>query len=96
MAGSRDESPSRVRQASTSSGSTATGMLRLICSSTSWITLVASAWALREGSPEAGGLPFVYLLKTLIPLAAALLILQGLSQALASLGTLTGVERDDE
>ena len=32
----------------------------------------------------------------LIPLAAALLILQGLSQALASLGTLTGVERDDE
>ena len=73
-------------------------LLLPVCSFLLWVSwdYVASAWALREGSPEAGGLPFVYLLKTLIPLAAALLILQGLSQALASLGTLTGVERDDE
>ena len=71
-------------------------LLLPVCSFLLWVSwdYVASAWALREGSPEAGGLPFVYLLKTLIPLAAALLILQGVSQALASLGTLAGGERD--
>jgi len=56
---------------------------------------VASAWSLREGSGEAGGLPYVYLLKTLIPLSAFLLILQGIGQALASLGTLLTPHGDD-
>jgi TRAP-type mannitol/chloroaromatic compound transport system permease small subunit len=71
-------------------------LLLPVCIFLLWVSwdYVASAWALREGSPEAGGLPFVYLLKTLIPLAALLLILQGVSQALASLGTLAGAERD--
>jgi len=49
---------------------------------------VATSWSLHEGSREAGGLPYVYLLKTLIPLSALLLILQGVSQVLSSLGTL--------
>ncbi len=49
---------------------------------------VATSWSLHEGSREAGGLPYVYLLKTLIPLSAVLLILQGVSQVLSSLGTL--------
>lgn len=40
---------------------------------------VAESWRLLEGSKEAGGLPLVYLLKTLIPLMAVQLILQGLS-----------------
>jgi TRAP-type mannitol/chloroaromatic compound transport system permease small subunit len=73
-------------------------LLLPVCSFLLWVSwdYVAGAWALREGSPEAGGLPFVYLLKTLIPLAAALLILQGVSQALASLSTLVGAERDDQ
>jgi TRAP-type mannitol/chloroaromatic compound transport system permease small subunit len=72
-------------------------LLLPVCSFLLWVSwdYVAGAWALREGSPEAGGLPFVYLLKTLIPLAAALLILQGVSQALASLSTLAGAERDE-
>ncbi len=39
---------------------------------------VQRSWAIAESSFEAGGLPAVYLLKTLIPVAAALLILQGL------------------
>lgn len=56
---------------------------------------VATAWSLREGSGEAGGLPYVYLLKTLIPLSAFLLILQGIGQALASLGTLLTPHGDD-
>jgi TRAP-type mannitol/chloroaromatic compound transport system permease small subunit len=40
------------------------------------------SWRLLEHSPEASGLPFVYLLKTLIPLFALLLGLQGIAQAI--------------
>ena len=40
----------------------------------------ASAWRILEGSSEVGGLPGVFLLKTLIPLMAVLLLLQGLSE----------------
>ena len=65
-------------------------LLLPVCSFLLWISwdYMATAWALREGSRETGGLPYVYLLKTLIPLSAALLILQGISQALTSLATL--------
>lgn len=65
-------------------------LLLPVCSFLLWISwdYVASSWSLHEGSRETGGLPYVYLLKTLIPVAAALLILQGISQALRSLATL--------
>jgi TRAP-type mannitol/chloroaromatic compound transport system permease small subunit len=43
---------------------------------------VAESWRLREGSADAGGLPFVYLLKTVIPLLSLQLILQALASAL--------------
>lgn len=36
------------------------------------------AWQIKEASPEPGGLPFVYLLKGLIPLSMLLLLLQSL------------------
>ena len=39
-----------------------------------------SAWRILEGSSEVGGLPGVFLLKSLIPLMAVLLLLQGLSE----------------
>jgi TRAP-type mannitol/chloroaromatic compound transport system permease small subunit len=69
-------------------------LLLPVCGFLLWVSLdyVASAWSLREASPETGGLPFVYLLKTLIPVAAGLLIVQGLSQALDNLDTLAGRE----
>ena len=41
---------------------------------------VASSWRVLEGSSEVGGIPGVFLLKTLIPLSAALLLLQGLAE----------------
>ena len=41
---------------------------------------VKASWRVLEASPEVGGLPAVFLLKTLIPIMAALLFLQGLSQ----------------
>ena len=49
-----------------------------------WVSLdyVGMAWSLREGSREPGGLPGVYLLKTLMPVAAVLLGLQGVAQAI--------------
>lgn len=51
---------------------------------------VASSWRIHESSRETGGLPAVYLLKTLIPLAAALLLLAGLSRALRAVLVLRG------
>ncbi|MFO7593188.1 MAG: TRAP transporter small permease subunit [Pseudomonadota bacterium] len=61
-----------------------------------WISwdYVATAWELKEGSREAGGLPGVYLLKTAIPLMALLLLLQGISLALRSLLVLLGHEEN--
>jgi TRAP-type mannitol/chloroaromatic compound transport system permease small subunit len=51
---------------------------------------VARAWAILEGSRETSGLPAVFLLKTLIPLFAALLALQGLAQAIRAALALAG------
>jgi len=50
----------------------------------------ARSWALFERSPEASGLPFVFLLKTLIPLFAFLVGLQGIAQAIRAVLTLRG------
>lgn len=41
---------------------------------------VGHSWARLEQSPETGGLPLVFVLKTFIPLMAVLLLLQGLSE----------------
>ena len=46
---------------------------------------VLSSWRLLEGSREAGGLPFVYLLKSAIPLMAILLIVQGIADTLLNI-----------
>ncbi len=54
------------------------------------LSYVSFSWSLWERSPEPGGLPFVYALKTLIPALAALVTLQGLAEALRSLLVLTG------
>jgi TRAP-type mannitol/chloroaromatic compound transport system permease small subunit len=54
---------------------------------------VARSWAILEGSRETSGLPAVFLLKTLIPLFATLLALQGIAQALRATLVLAGVDR---
>jgi TRAP-type mannitol/chloroaromatic compound transport system permease small subunit len=56
---------------------------------------VRVSWAIHEGSREAGGLPGVFVLKTLILLLPALLALQGLSSLLRSLLILSGAELED-
>ncbi|MFT2110550.1 TRAP transporter small permease subunit [Marinomonas sp. 2405UD68-3] len=49
---------------------------------------VGSSWRVLETSQEPGGLPFVYLLKTLIPLMMISLIIQGLADIGKSVGVL--------
>ena len=59
-------------------------LLLPFCAVLFWASLdyVAASWSLREGSREAGGLPGLYLVKSLIPAAAVLLALAGLARAL--------------
>lgn len=49
-----------------------------------WISLdyVAASWSLGESSRDPGGLPAVYLMKSLIPAAAALLAVQAVAELL--------------
>jgi TRAP-type mannitol/chloroaromatic compound transport system permease small subunit len=58
-----------------------------------WFALpyVARSWAILEGSRETSGLPWVYLLKTLIPAFAVLMALQGIAQAIRAAHALKGV-----
>jgi TRAP-type mannitol/chloroaromatic compound transport system permease small subunit len=55
---------------------------------------VQASWRVAERSREAGGLPALYLLKTLIPVMAGLLALQGVSEALKSAAVLRSSGRD--
>jgi TRAP-type mannitol/chloroaromatic compound transport system permease small subunit len=58
------------------------------------IDYVGNAWSILEGSQEAGGLDAVFLLKTLIPVMAVLLLLQGISICLHSILLLKGTPVD--
>jgi len=51
---------------------------------------VSKSWRIFEGSPDSGGIPGVFLLKTLIPLFAGLMILQALVEASRHFLVLTG------
>jgi TRAP-type mannitol/chloroaromatic compound transport system permease small subunit len=55
-----------------------------------WLSLpyVARSWAILERSRETSGIPAVFLLKTLIPLFALLMALQGVSQAIRAVEVL--------
>ena len=54
------------------------------------LNYVAESWLIMESSPEPGGIPAVFLLKTLIPLMALNLLLQGLSETLRAALQLVG------
>lgn len=59
----------------------------------SW-EFVKSSWAVKEISADAGGLPWVYWLKTLIPLMALTLSLQLIADVLRNLLTLMQSDRE--
>lgn len=51
---------------------------------------VSRSWAVMEKSNQPGGLPYIYLLKSLMPLFAVLLILQGFAELLRNILILQG------
>ncbi len=53
---------------------------------------VAASWAVHEASPEAGGLPGVFLLKTVILVMAVQMLSQGLVTVANAIGVLRGGE----
>ena len=57
-----------------------------------WVTwpYVLESWSRLEGSREAGGLPGLFLLKSVIPVFCVLILLQGLSLAMRSILVLRG------
>jgi TRAP-type mannitol/chloroaromatic compound transport system permease small subunit len=66
-------------------------LLLPFCCVLAWFSLpyVGRSWAILERSREASGLPLVFLLKTLIPVFAVLLGLQGIAQAIRAALVLT-------
>ena len=55
---------------------------------------VSESWSIMESSPEPGGIPAVFLLKTLIPAMALLLALQAVSLIIQGLTELSEVPTD--
>jgi TRAP-type mannitol/chloroaromatic compound transport system permease small subunit len=67
-------------------------LLLPFCLAIIWFALpyVGRSWAILERSRESSGLPLVFLLKTLIPVFAVLLALQGAAQIVRSIAALRG------
>ena len=61
-----------------------------------WFSLpyVGRSWAILETSRETSGLPAVFLLKTLIPVFAVMMALQGIAQAIRAAEVLKSVPHD--
>ncbi len=55
---------------------------------------IMGSWAVREFSPDPGGLPFRYVLKSMVPLGFFLLILQGVSEGFKNLLIITGHDKE--
>ena len=54
------------------------------------LNFVYNAWAVMEGSPDPGGIPYRFLLKACIPAGFILVLLQGVSMGIKSLMTIMG------
>jgi TRAP-type mannitol/chloroaromatic compound transport system permease small subunit len=56
-----------------------------------WLSIpyAARSWAILEHSQETSGLPLVFVLKTLIPIFALLMALQGVAQAIRAMAALS-------
>jgi TRAP-type mannitol/chloroaromatic compound transport system permease small subunit len=64
----------------------------------SWISwlYIAESWSVLEGSRQAGGLPGVFLLKSLILVMTSLLSLQAMTQVVRNIETILNVTNDTE
>ncbi|MEQ9424364.1 MAG: TRAP transporter small permease subunit [Cyclobacteriaceae bacterium] len=59
------------------------------------IPFVMNSYEIMEGSPDPGGLPFRFIVKSAIPIGFFLLMLQGISLMLTSLLTIQGKQLKD-
>jgi len=57
---------------------------------------IMNSWAVREVSPDPGGLPAYYIIKSMIPLGFSLLIIQGLSEAAKNFMVIMGYKRQGD
>lgn len=55
-----------------------------------------NAWYILEGSPDPGGIPYRFILKSCIPVGFVFVLLQGISLAIKSFVTITGKTLDPE
>ena len=60
------------------------------------LNFVYNAWVVMEGSPDPGGIPYRFILKSFIPAGFVLILLQGLSLGGKSLLTILGEEIETE
>jgi TRAP-type mannitol/chloroaromatic compound transport system permease small subunit len=69
------------------------GCLMILATS---LKFVHNAFAVMEGSPDPGGIPFRWVLKAFIPAGFSLVLLQGFSMGLKSVATIIGHPIDKE
>jgi TRAP-type mannitol/chloroaromatic compound transport system permease small subunit len=62
---------------------------------TSW-QFAANSFAMLEGSPDPGGIPYRFIIKGCIPVGFTLLLLQGISLGLHSFLQILGIEKPEE
>jgi TRAP-type mannitol/chloroaromatic compound transport system permease small subunit len=62
---------------------------------TSW-KFVGNSFSMMEGSPDPGGIPFRFIVKSFMTVGYSLLLLQGLSMGLHALLQILGVEKAEE
>ncbi len=67
----------------------------LMVMTTSW-KFMANSFAILEGSPDPGGIPYRFIIKGCIPVGFTLLLLQGISLGLHSFMQLLGIEETKE
>jgi TRAP-type mannitol/chloroaromatic compound transport system permease small subunit len=67
----------------------------LMVMTTSW-KFMANSFAILEGSPDPGGIPYRFILKSCIPIGFTLLLLQGISLGLHSFMQILGIEETEE
>ncbi len=60
------------------------------------LNFVYKSWVVLEGSPDPGGIPYRFILKSCIPAGFVLVLLQGISMGIKSLFTILGKDMEIE
>jgi len=60
------------------------------------VSFVYNSWAVLEGSPDPGGIPYRFILKSAIPAGFVLILLQGISMGIKSVFTIMGKDMEKE